>query len=234
MKKASQIPKRLFFIWLGNQVPSYASASMQAFQQVNPDFEIALLHYTDAQLEKIWHGEVQDPPLRRALQRVLMMADDYVRWQAEFYGSSLHFLQLLSDVARIEVLNEHGGIYLDCDTFPISKFDDNLLSNDFFVVQRKSRGMQVFLDNFFLGKSLTSPRIESPYAVDNPYLVDDTIPFLNTPKHCLLKRKFFECSLEVGEHVLPASSYVDHYFHGSWTAKPVETRERWYSRLWRR
>lgn len=81
------------------------------------------------------------------------MADDYVRWQAQFYGTKLHFLQLLSDIARIEVLNEYGGIYLDCDTFPISKFDDKLLSNDFFAVERKSRGMKSFLDNFFLGKS---------------------------------------------------------------------------------
>ena len=149
----NHIPKQLFFIWIGDIVPSYAKTSINAFKQVNPDFEVTLLHHTDSSLERVWNGSESDPPFKRALERVLKGQDSYVQWQASFYGQQLSFNQLLSDVARLEVLNQYGGIYLDLDTFPIARFDDRLLANDFFAVKRKSRGMNQFLDNFFLGKA---------------------------------------------------------------------------------
>ena len=101
--------------------------------------------------------------VKRALCRVLEEQDDYIKWQRDFYGTHLSFLQLLSDVVRVEVLNHYGGIYLDLDTFPIAKFDDNLLSHEFIVVKRKSSGMQPFFDNFFLGKSKSDFQVQNPY-----------------------------------------------------------------------
>lgn len=121
--------------------------------------------------------------------------DDYVKWQRDFYGVHLNFLQLLSDVVRVEVLNHHGGIYLDLDTFPIAKFDDSLLSHEFIAVKRKSSGMQPFFDNFFLGKIKSDFQVQSPYHVPGAYLVDDTMPFSSTAKYFVLRKKFFDGSI---------------------------------------
>lgn len=230
-----QIPKKLFMIWLGDKVPSYASFSAKAFQQVNPDFEIAFIHRTVQQLEDIWTGKLEDKPLKRALERVLLDEDPYVKWQKEFYGYKPCFLQLLADIARIEILNYHGGIYVDCDAFPIASFDDDLLHNSFFCVKRKnSTGMNCFLDNFFLGKCDDGLVIKNPYSVEGSFLVDHTQRCEIMPKYYLLKRKFFKQQLEVGEHVLPASCYVDHYCSRTWKESPTYDQERWFDKLWKR
>ena len=34
---------------------------------------------------------------------------------------------------RFYLLDKYGGIYLDCDTFPVKPFDDLLLQNEFFA-----------------------------------------------------------------------------------------------------
>lgn len=78
---------------------------MNAFKQVNPDFDVDFLHYRVDQLQRIWDGDEDDPPAKRALSRVLEEQDDYIKWQKDFYGSHFSFLQLLSDVLRVEVLN---------------------------------------------------------------------------------------------------------------------------------
>lgn len=231
------IPKKIFMVWLGDRVPSYASFSARAFQQVNPDFELVFIHRTVQDLEDIWNGKLADPPLKRALSRVLQENEDsYVKWQREFYGGAVRFLQLLADVARVEILNQYGGIYVDCDTFPIVPFDDSLLSHHFFCVKRKSGvGTNSFLDNFFLGKSSSSRIVEDPYHIEGSFLVDHTKRCETIPQYYLLKRKFFAGQLEIGEHVLSASCYVDHYCSRTWKQNSLANqRERWFDRVWRR
>lgn len=34
------IPKRLFMVWLGDNVPSYVQFSMDAYKEANPDFDV--------------------------------------------------------------------------------------------------------------------------------------------------------------------------------------------------
>ena len=232
---ANRIPKKLFMIWLGDKVPSYARFSAKAFQQVNPDFEFMFIHRTIQDLEDIWIGKLEDKPLKRALDRVLVNEDPYVKWQREFYGYKPSFLQLLADIARLEVLNEHGGIYVDCDSFPIARFDDVLLSHRYFCIKRKGGvGMKCFLDNFFLGKSNDGSTIEDPYSVEGSFLVDHTKRCEATPRFYLLKRKFFSGQLKVGEHVLPARCYVDHYSSRTRNQTEDSNVERWFDKLWRR
>ena len=43
------------------------------------------------------------------------------------YKRNVRFIQLLSDVLRLVIINKYSGIYVDCDTFPIKPFDDKLL-----------------------------------------------------------------------------------------------------------
>lgn len=42
------------------------------------------------------------------------------------------FNTAMSDALRFYLLDTYGGIYLDCDTFPVKPFDDRLLNMDYF------------------------------------------------------------------------------------------------------
>lgn len=232
---STKIPKKLFMLWLGDHVPEYAGFSARAFQQVNPDFQLFFIHYTIQQLRDIQNGQLEDNALKRALDRTIMCDDPYAKWQRDFYGYQPSFLQLLADIARVEILNQHGGIYVDCDAFPIVPFDDTLLSHDFFCVKRRSgAGMGCFLDNFFLGKSSDSQRIEDPYNVNECFLVDHTIRSEAMPAYYLLRKKFISGQLQVGEHALPDHCYVDHYNIRTWMKPQMQLQERWFDKLWRK
>lgn len=43
-----------------------------------------------------------------------------------------------------------GGIYLDCDTFPLRKFDECILNTDFCVAKYFSKNI-ASVDNYFFG-----------------------------------------------------------------------------------
>lgn len=64
---------------------------------------------------------------------------------------------MLSDILRMEILNEYGGIYVDCDTFPIKPFDDDIISKSFIAQHdykigygRNARYVK-YIDNYFIG-----------------------------------------------------------------------------------
>ena len=64
---------------------------------------------------------------------------------------------MLADIYRLEILNEFGGIYLDCDTYPLKKFDDKLLEKSFIVqtyintINNNKVFSHVISDNYFIG-----------------------------------------------------------------------------------
>jgi mannosyltransferase OCH1-like enzyme len=50
------------------------------------------------------------------------------------------------DVLKFYLLDKYGGIFLDCDTFPVKPFDDILLQNEFFAC-RSLIGKTDFFDD---------------------------------------------------------------------------------------
>ena len=54
------IPKRMVFIWLGLSVPKFAHFAVRAFKEVNPSFEVCLVHRTAKQLEDIYSSSCKD------------------------------------------------------------------------------------------------------------------------------------------------------------------------------
>lgn len=57
----------------------------------------------------------------------------------------------------MEILNEYGGIYVDCDTFPIKPFDDRLscknfiAQHDYKIGYGKNAKYVKYIDNYFIG-----------------------------------------------------------------------------------
>ena len=70
---------------------------------------------------------------------------------------------MLSDIYRLKLVSEFGGLYVDCDTFPLKPFDDKLLQLKRFMVARhynniaSSTENNIGDDNYFLG---SMPSIE--------------------------------------------------------------------------
>lgn len=64
--------------------------------------------------------------------------------------SNTPFIQLFCDVLRLELLNVYGGIYVDCDTFPLKPFDDIMFNHKKFLVYDKI-GESLVPNNYFIG-----------------------------------------------------------------------------------
>jgi mannosyltransferase OCH1-like enzyme len=70
----------------------------------------------------------------------------------------LDFIQTLADIFRLAVLNKYGGIYLDCDTYPLKPFDSLLMTKNF-TVARHTYNNIIIPDSFFMGKDVNTEHI---------------------------------------------------------------------------
>lgn len=210
-----KIPKLLHFIWFGDDIPQYAEFSIENFLKVNPDFEINFVTRTIDEINGIkMNGIIEnkiDEVISKSINRISSSKEDiFVNFQmSTIYKHGVQFVQILSDVVRLELLNEFGGIYLDCDTFPRKPFDEGLLNCDFFIVKRSENGGK-FRDNFFMGKSLGCESIINPYEVDAT-----EIPYEYGKKTELLmkKQKFFDLNLKYEKQ---NDGYIYHFENGAW------------------
>lgn len=151
------IPKNVFQLWFGSANNCFHNFSNTTFKAVNPDYNV--------------HNIVIDDPFKSNdidVQNCLDRCLDPKSYYAQFC-STAHWKKLtsggygtedielckkigFSDVFRFYLMNKYGGIYLDSDTFPVRKFDDNLLKQSFTVSIRK--GNYLFRDSFFTGAKI--------------------------------------------------------------------------------
>ena len=145
------IPKRLFFIWIGNNVPPYVDFCINAFKKVNSDFEIEFVHENSINNDNSDFKEVSD-----------ILKDKkstyYKIWCSPFKKYNLNHSTIsrniwFSDILRIHLINKYGGIYLDCDTFPVRPFDNKLLSLKCFNIMTENR-KKGYTDCFFMGSQI--------------------------------------------------------------------------------
>lgn len=221
-----QITNIIHLIWLGDILPDYTEYVISAYQEMNPSFEIRLTHRTISQLEKIYRGEYtqkDDDIINLAIQRTLKIEDDeFIKLQLRLYGDNVRFVQVLSDVLRLELLNRYGGIYVDLDTFPVKAFDQELLSNMFFVIKRFN-GNGFFYDNYFMGKQLDNKKLINPYNFCGIYglkTINHYPSNYKTSKFLINQNKFFKKQLKIGDYSFVKDFYIDHYFDGRWRYSP--------------
>lgn len=224
------IPKRMIFIWLGFSVPKFAHFAMQAFREVNPSFEVCLVHKTTKQLEDIYFGNCSNNIDQTVLECIQVILDknkstpyrSYIEHQRSIYGKHIKLVNILSDVLRIALLNDLGGIYLDCDCFPVKPFDDELLSKKWFCVDRHNTGSRgTSLDNYFIGavqRCREDNNMLTSIFDKKCSKVFQSIPgWHSSTKFIYNKHKFFECKLQIGDWSLSKDFYIDHYNSNSWS-----------------
>lgn len=230
------IPKQLFFIWLGDQIPLYANFSISEYKKINPDFEITFLTYKIFEIEEIFFTKKTrnryDQLLLNAINEILLHKDKYkqtfyrklIDGQYLYYHGKLGFIQLLADIFRLEVLNEFGGIYVDCDTFPLKPFDECILAQPFIVqtylnlIYDKNVQSHIISDNYFIGTnsvlkiySFQQPELQPLLQNNDKWWID-----LN---YIFNKKRFYSLTLNQDNIKKNNAFYIEHYCDGTWKNK---------------
>lgn len=199
------IPKNVFFIWLGDNKPNYVDFAVKTFRDVNPTYNVELIEWKISDIE-----EPKDLLLKEAVNDAI-----------ELNRKDRKFVQSVANIYRYTLLRKYGGIYLDCDTFPIKPFDDKLLSFSEFDVTT-SWGCDQFIvrDVFFIGAC----------SLDELRKIKKNKTFLyphgdgTGEEYQKLKTKFFNCELKYGEFFGNYDkNYINHYHDFTWNHKNCRT-----------
>lgn len=134
------IPKILHQIWVGGPMPDHLSAYCRQLRDLHPDWEYRLWSADD--LAWIRHRDLFD------------------RWEEL---APLNRGQFQANIARLEVLHRHGGIYLDCDMEPRKPLDPLLpeIRTGAFLVWQREPGHRrgKLLSNAAMGAEPDHPTI---------------------------------------------------------------------------
>ena len=198
------IPKQIFFIWLGNNKPNYVDFSVNTFREVNPDFKIDLIEWKINDIEN-----PIDPILRSSVDSAI-----------KENRKDRKFIQSVANIYRYKLLEKYGGIYLDCDTFPVRPFDDKLLNHDKFDVLI-SWGQNQFCvrDVFFIG-TISLEELKKSKKHNNVFLY----PHTECGNYNTLRDKFYNCTLKYGEYYGdPNFYYINHYHDFTWNPNNLRT-----------
>lgn len=155
------IPKILHFIWIG-QKPLYLNHVINLYKNKNPECTINLVYYSNSELENIYFNNIINTKLDNIIFSLLTDIFNKHRYQELIShlisGNYLinltytPFIQLFCDILRLELLNIYGGIYVDCDTYPIKAFDNNIFNKDLICIYDKVNNSYI-PNNYFLASS---------------------------------------------------------------------------------
>jgi mannosyltransferase OCH1-like enzyme len=157
------IPKILHFIWIGDE-SKIPSQCIDTWRQKNRDFKLKIWGNNDL---KTVHWEN-----RKQLDEMLAKKD--------YAGAS--------DVMRYEILYEHGGIYIDADSYCIKPLEDWLLDCQAFASWEQELVRNNLIANTYIGgvpgadvwklcieevsrKDCTEPKLA--WMITGPMLVTD-------------------------------------------------------------
>lgn len=105
-----QIPKKIHYCWFGgNQIPEKLRKCMESWKKICPDYEIVCWSEDNYDVNKNLYTR---------------QAYENKKWA------------YIPDIARLEILYENGGIYLDTDVEIIKPFDELLYQKGFVGVEK--------------------------------------------------------------------------------------------------
>ena len=202
------IPKIIHYCWFGGKPkPASVLKYMVTWRKHLPDYEI-----------KEWNESNFDV--------------NYNKFTEEAYGAKKY--AFVSDVARLHVLADHGGIYLDTDIEVVKPFDD-LLARDYFIGYEHFGVIGTGVIGASAGVGFIRGFLES---YDGMAFVNPDGTLNDTPNTSLLMKYvranglrldiqdidyFCAKNYQTGEIEQTARTYCIHHYSASW--KP------WYAKL---
>ena len=225
------IPQILHFIWIGDK-PKYVSFAIEAYKKVNPNCNINLASFSVKHFEEIYfdkHIYNENEQIAYDALNDIFNGEKYQDILKIFMNGYQHinysntpFQQIFVDIYRLALLNRYGGLYVDCDTYPIKPFDNLIFDNQRICVVDKVKDNVYALNNYFIGAVAGSNWTN---CFDNSYVKivqENNQQFILTNKvkttdFTIRRIKFFKCKLTSDDFKnIKTSDYFEHYSEFRW------------------
>lgn len=128
----SEIPKIIHLLYFGEtEFYNFHHRCIHSMIQYMPDYEIRIYNTKEPSSENQYWQDIKSNP------RVRIHKMD----APQFYdGFELKHFQYKADVARLELLYEHGGVYLDIDMIIVRSFHEIFASGHSFYISEEREG----------------------------------------------------------------------------------------------
>lgn len=210
------IPKKIHYCWFGGKpLPTDVKNCIKSWKKYCPDYEI-------------------------------------IQWdESNFDINCNHFIKgaysakawaFVSDYARLKIIYEHGGIYLDTDVELLRNLDDLLSNKCYLPVQQcqnlvatglgfgAERGSQIIrdllkeYDNLQFDKDkkeqLACPIINSRVLQKYGFKISDNIIYLDNDNIAIYPPKYFDpIAPDSVTNLMCECTYSIHHYSASWTKK---------------
>lgn len=191
------IDRNFFMCWVGGNIPEYALRSFAAFRDVNPSFNCEFIHFSFDDFAG-WDRKLENYKVRGVRDFKWCISEDSPRHRVE-----------MCNMVKYYLVQTHGGIYADCDLFPIRPFDEQLVSitHPFKISKTRPPSTNVTDDIFFMGCPVGMD-MQTETKLLPPVKMYD----FSDKRYIALRDKFFSTGLQYGEAFNdPSICYVDHY-----------------------
>lgn len=202
------IQRILHLIWIGVP-PNYVKFSINNYTKINKGFDINFVQYTIQQLEQLYFEKKIKNKIDELAYSTIENIIHGIKYKnlvyriQDFLNSfgNIPFIQIFSDIFRLALLNEYGGIYVDCDTFPIKPFDSNIMNMKNFCICDVIDGQQC-LNNYFIG---SNGEFLNDYFDQNVSKINSASNYMIKLRHDkpidfrIRRTKFFKCKLNVSD-----------------------------------
>lgn len=208
----SVIPKKIHYCWFsGNPMPAYLKKCIESWYKYCPDYEIIRWDESNYDVDKNLY-------MRQA-------------YQAKKWG-------FVPDIARLDILYQHGGIYLDTDVELLRSLDPLLRYNAFTGVEKWGNinmgGCSGAIPKHPLIKKMLDYRKDETFVLEDGSLnlttcgYYETIPLLELgmkPTNEVQKVEdmmifssdfFHPYDYMSGETMLTENTFSIHHFNGGW------------------
>ena len=131
--------KNIFFIWLGDNIPSYFDYAIKSFSdRLNKNFKIQKITFKTEQIEKI--GLLTSPNKLSLVEKQLWYAIQHVKNNKNEIlncSDNIKFIIKIHEFFKIYIINLFGGMFIDADTYLIKNIEENIFDiNDVLLCKR--------------------------------------------------------------------------------------------------
>lgn len=217
------IPKRIHYCWFGGkELPNFLKECMESWSRYCPDYEVIRWDENNYDIDKYEYTR---------------QAAAHKKWG------------FITDVARLDILYQYGGIYLDTDVKLLKSLDEFLCQKGFVGVEQwgniNSGGGIGAVPHHPMIREMLDYRLGFPFVMSDgslnietnglyetkPFIrhgmrIDNTLQVINDmtvfPASVFHPYDYLSCEEKIKEHTVSV-----HYFYGGWMEeKDRENREK--------
>lgn len=210
--RSPKIPKKIHYCWFGGkELPDFLKKCMESWTRYCPDYEIIRWDENNFDINKYEYTR---------------QAAAHKKWG------------FVTDVARLDILYQYGGIYLDTDVKMLKSLDDFLYQKGFVGVEQwgniNSGGGIGAVPHHPMIREMLDYRLKFPFVMSDgslnietnglyetkPFIrhgmrIDNTLQMINDmavfPASVFHPYDYLSCEEKIKEHTVSV-----HYFYGGW------------------